>query len=128
MYSWQCMGQASLNRGVLQSAVTSLSVLTSHSTHRQTISIKQIINLDAQTKSKIIADITATVVKTIKQTEWGSLKGPYLKILLTKRLMKQSNQSKVPQFQNLKTKEIKYKANNSITAKINEAINAMKKR
>ena len=63
------MCQASLNRKVLQLAITSLSVLASHSTNRQTISIKQIINIDAQTKSKIIADITATVVKTIEQTE-----------------------------------------------------------
>ena len=43
--------------GELQLAITSLSVLASQNAQRQ-----QIINLDAQTKNEIIAEITATTV------------------------------------------------------------------
>ena len=43
--------------GELQLAITSLSVLASQSAQRQ-----QIINLEAQTKNEIIAEITATTV------------------------------------------------------------------
>ena len=46
---------------------------------------------------------------------------------MTKQLTKQSNESKVSRFQNLKIKEIKYEANNSIMEKIYKAINATEK-
>ena len=68
------MRQASLNMGVLQLGITSLSVLASHSTYRQTNLTSQIINIDAQTKKAIIAEITVTAVKTIEQTVRESLK------------------------------------------------------
>ena len=68
------MRQASLNISMLQLAITSLSVLASRSTHRQTNSASQIINMDAQTKNEIIAEITATAVKAIEQTIRESLK------------------------------------------------------
>ena len=59
---------------VLLLAITSLSVLASYSMHQQTNLSQEIINMDTQRKNEYIAEITATVVKTIKQAVPESLK------------------------------------------------------
>ena len=91
------MRQASLNMGLLQLAITSLSVLASHSTHRQTNSALQKINMDAQTKNEIIAEITA-MVKTIEQTVRESLKRTLFVNKTTDKAAKQIKSSTVSEF------------------------------
>ena len=110
------MRQASLNMGLLQLAITSLSVLASYSTHRQTNSALQIINMDAQTKSEIIAEITTTVVKTIEQTVRESLKRTLFVNKTTDEAAKQIKSSPFLEF-NDKGNKIRYEANSSIMDK-----------
>ena len=110
--------------GELQLAITSLSVLASQSAQRQ-----QIINLDTQTKNEIVAEITATAVKTIEQTIRGNLKRALPEDFVDKRTdeaVKRVKNSTVPEFKN-KGNKIRYEANNSIMEKI-EAISAIEKR
>ena len=65
--------------------------------------------MDARIKNKIIAEITATTGKTIKQTVRKSLKRALPEDFVKKTTYdtKQSNESKVQWFQNLEIKEIK---------------------
>ena len=65
--------------------------------------------MDARIKNEIIAEITATTVKTIKQTVRKSLKWALPEDFVKKTTCdtKQSNESKVQWFQNLEIKEIK---------------------
>ena len=66
------MRQASVDIGVSQWIIISLSVLASNRKQQQT-QILQTINMDIQTKNEIMAEITATAVKTIEQTVRESL-------------------------------------------------------
>ena len=123
------MRQASLNIGVLQLAITSLSVHASQNTRRQSNSIQQIIKMDAQTKNEIISEITATAGKTIEQTVGESLKKALPEDFVDKttdEAVKRIKSSTVPEFKN-KGNRIRYEANNSIMVKINEATSALKK-
>ena len=85
--------------------------------------------MDAQTKNKIIAEITATAVKTIEQTERESLKRALPEDFVDKatdEAVKRMKSSTVPEFKN-KGNKIRYEANNSIMEKIGEAISAIEK-
>ena len=83
--------------------------------------------MDAQTKNKIIAEITATAVKTIEQTVRESLKRELPEDFVDKttyEAVKRMKRSTVPEFKN-KGNKIRYEANNSIMEKIEEAISAI---
>ena len=85
--------------------------------------------MDAQTKNKIIAEITATAVKTIEQTERESLKRALPEDFVDKatdEAVKRMKSSTVPEFKN-KGNKIRYEANNSIMEKIGEATSAIEK-
>ena len=85
--------------------------------------------MDAQTKNEIIAEITATAVKTIEQTVRESLKRTLPEDFVEKttdEAVKRIKSSTVPEFKN-KGNKIRYEANNSIMEKIDEAISAIEK-
>ena len=79
--------------------------------------------MDAQTKNEIIAEITATTVKTIEQTVRESLKRALPEDLVDKttvEAVKRIKSSTVPEFKNKGNKN-RYEANNSIMEKIDKA-------
>ena len=86
--------------------------------------------MDAQTKkNKIVAEITATAVKTIQQAVRESLKRTLTEDFVDKttdEVVKRIKSSTVPEFKN-KGNKIRYEANNSIMEKIDEAISAIEK-
>ena len=85
--------------------------------------------MDAQTKNEIIAEITATSVKTIEQTVRESLKRTLYEDFVDKttdETVKRIKISIVPEFKN-KGNKIRYEANNTIMEKIDEAISAIEK-
>ena len=81
--------------------------------------------MDAQTKkNKIVAEITATAVKTIQQAVRESLKRTLTEDFVDKttdEVVKRIKSSTVPEFKNNGNK-IKFEANNSIMEKMGEAI------
>ena len=85
--------------------------------------------MDTQTKNEIIAEITATAVKTIEQTVRDSLKRvlpEYFVDKMTDEVVKRMKSSTVPEFKS-KGNKIRYEANNSIMENIDEAISAIEK-
>ena len=85
--------------------------------------------MDAQTKNKIIGEITATAVKTIEKIVRESLKRALPKDFVNKttdEAVKRIKSSAVPEFKNNGNK-MRYEENKSIMEKINEAINAIEK-
>ena len=85
--------------------------------------------MDAQTKKEIVAEITATTVKTIEQTVRESLKRALPEDFVDKttdEAVKRMKSSTVPEFKN-KGNKIRYESNNSIMEKIGEAISAIEK-
>ena len=85
--------------------------------------------MGAQTKNKIIAEITAAAAKTIKQTVRESLERALPEDFVDKTTNEAVNRIKssaVPEFKN-KENKIRYEANNSIMEKIDEAISSIEK-
>ena len=85
--------------------------------------------MDAQTKNEIIAEITATSVKTIEQTVRESLKRTLHEDFVDKttdETVKRIKSSIVSEFKN-KGNKIRYEANNTIMEKIGEAISAIER-
>ena len=85
--------------------------------------------MDAQTKKEIIAEITATAVKTVEQTIRESLKRVLPEDFVDKTTdaaVKRIKRSTVPEFKN-KENKIRYEANNSVMEEIDEAISAIEK-
>ena len=86
--------------------------------------------MDAQTKNEIIAEITATAVKTIEQTVRESLKRTVPEDFVEKttdEAVKRVKSSTIPEFKN-KGNKIRYETNNSIMEKkIDEAISAIER-
>ena len=79
--------------------------------------------MDAQTKNEIIAEITATAVKTIEQTVRESLKRALPEDFVDKttdEAVKRIKSLTVPEFKNKGNKN-RYEANSSIMEKIDEA-------
>ena len=85
--------------------------------------------INAQTENEIIAEITATAVKTIEPTVRESLKRTLLEDFVCKTTdgaVKRIKSSTVPEFEN-KENKIRFEANNSIMEKIEEAISTIEK-
>ena len=85
--------------------------------------------MDAQTKNKIIADITAIAVKIIEQTVRESLNKELTEDFVGKTIdeaVKWIRSSTVPEFKN-KGNKIRYEANKSIREKIDKVISTIEK-
>ena len=85
--------------------------------------------MNAHTESEIIAEITATTVKTIQQTVRESSKRTRTENFFEKTTdegVKRIKSSTVPEFKS-KGNKIRYEANNSIMEKIDKVISAIEK-
>ena len=83
--------------------------------------------MDFQTKKEIIAKISSTATKTAEQAVRDSLKRALPKEFLyktTEETIKRIKSFTIPEFKS-KGNKTRYKANNNILEKIDDAINAM---
>ena len=86
--------------------------------------------MDSQTKKEIIAKISSTATKTAEEAVRDSLKRALPKEFLfktTEETIKRIKSFTIPEFKS-KGNKIRYKANNNILEKIDDAINAIEKR
>ena len=85
--------------------------------------------MDSQTKKEIIADISVTATKTIEQAVRDSLKRAFPHEFLDKttdETIKQIKSLTIPEFKG-KGNKIRYKVDNNILQKIDDAMNVIEK-